>query len=162
MTLGFSEMRQICSERYYRFHCEGLLDRTLWMIDMADTTGITKQHKLQFVIMYIYYVPPHPPRTPYFGISRPCQNTYFAADHNRQNGKQTTSQKIKASKYHMRALGTAAPNSNTINIILHNNSYLPAVQWPKWQQIFTSPNGQATNNNNLPVLQWPKWQTYPP
>ena len=32
-------------------------------------------------------------------------------------------------------LGTAAPNSNTINIILHNNSYLPAVQWPKRQQI---------------------------
>ena len=76
---------------------------------------------------------------------------------------------IKASKYHMRALGTAGPNSNTINIILHNNSYLSAVQWPKvatnmykpkwptklykpkWQQICTSPNsctspnGQATN-----------------
>ena len=31
----------------------------------------------------------------------------------------------------MRALGTAAPNSNKINIILHNNSYLPAVQWSK-------------------------------
>ena len=42
------------------------------------------------------------------------------------------------------------------------NSYLLAVQWPNWQQIFTSPNGQATNNNNMPALQWPKWQTYPP
>ena len=149
------------------------------------------------------------PRPPYIGISRPRQNTYFAADHNKQNGKQTTNQNIKASKYHMRALGTAATNSNTINIILHNHSYLPAVQWPKWQQIFTSskwqannkskhhmralgttaapnsntiniilhhnsylpavqwpkwqqictsPNGQATNNNNLPALQWPMWQ----
>ena len=27
---------------------------------MADTTGITKQHKLEFVIMYIYYLPPVP------------------------------------------------------------------------------------------------------
>ena len=35
-------------------------------------------------------------------------------------------QQIKASKYHMRALGTAALNSNTINIILHN-SYLPCA-----------------------------------
>ena len=68
----------------------------------------------------------------------------------------------------MSTLRIAAPNSNTINIISHNNSYLPAVQWPKmatnmykpkwpkvykpkWQQICTSPNsctspnGQATN-----------------
>ena len=48
------------------------------------------------------------------------------------------------SKYLMRALGTAAPNSNTINIILHNNSYLPAVQW---QQICTSPNCTSPNGN---------------
>ena len=27
---------------------------------MADTTGITKQHKLEFVIMYIYYLRPVP------------------------------------------------------------------------------------------------------
>ena len=120
---------------------------------MADTTGITKQHKLQFIIMYIYYLTPPPPRPPYFGIRRPRQNTYFATDHNRQNGKQTTNQNIKASKYHMRVLGTAAPNSNTINIILHNNSYLPAVQGPKWQQIFTSPNGQATNNTTIIICQ---------
>ena len=52
-------------------------------------------------------------------------------------------QQIKASKYHMRALGTADPNSNTLNIILNYND-LPAVQWPKWQ-IFTRPNGPATN-----------------
>ena len=48
----------------------------------------------------------------------------------------------------MRALGTTALNSNTINIILHNNSYLPAVLWPKWQQICTSPNGPNCTSPN--------------
>ena len=49
--------------------------------------------------MYIYYLPPPPPspRPPYIDISRPRQNTYFAADHNRQNGKQTTNKNLKIS-----------------------------------------------------------------
>ena len=59
--------------------------------------------------------------------------------------------KFKASKYHMRALGTAAP-IQTINIILHNNSYLPAVQWPKWQQMFTSPKWQANYKSTHHII----------
>ena len=96
---------------------------------MADTTGITKQHKLEFVIMYIYYLPPVPHILAQVGHAR----THILLP--TTIGKMASKQQIKASKYHMRALGTAAPISNTINIILHNNSYLPAVQWPKWQQI---------------------------
>ena len=96
---------------------------------MADTTGITKQHKLEFVIMYIYYLPAVPHILAYVGHAR----THILLP--TTIGKIASKQQIKASKYHMRALGTASPNSNTINIILHNNSYLPAVQWPKWQQI---------------------------
>ena len=60
---------------------------------MADTTGITKNYKLECYNVHLLSTP----RTPYFGISRPRQNTYFAADHNRQNGKQTTNQSIKIS-----------------------------------------------------------------
>ena len=30
----------------------------------------------------------------------------------------------------------------------YNNSYLPAVQWPKWQQICTSPNGPKCTSPN--------------
>ena len=42
------------------------ISQTNWVVRnkeqtvMADTTGITKQHKLEFVIMYIYYLPPVP------------------------------------------------------------------------------------------------------
>ena len=69
-------------------HC---CERRLFRV-MADTTGITKQ---QTRIRYNVHLL-STPRPPYFGISRPRQNTYFAADHNRQNGKQTTNQSNKS------------------------------------------------------------------